>query len=355
MILLAVVGMFLFVTSAFADTFDLVSPVYVSANSSGLVYFKSDNPTALNAIEGLVQFRNDIMKRNGTGRNKNAYREAVRVNPNLLTIQLYEETLNKQFAFNIKNGALWGQIPSCNLIPDGVTVVIEDSSPVGHPNEKKDSENGEGGYHLSAVAHLSDGAKSKLVNPIPVDPSCGGAAAKSAQVATTVAPAKKKAVQYRKNKATGKWEACDQCQLLKDIKADTTEIKANVRDVKSSVGMPDANEPADEKTLQQKARKTLDSVGVADATDEADEKTLQQKARKGLKIKKEIHKAVGTSKSGRSLHDKLGESKRPNGQLIPVIEEMHQDIKDIKAHMNIPADKLNNCAKCHNDTMPKAK
>ncbi|NTW27514.1 MAG: hypothetical protein HGA36_04275 [Candidatus Moranbacteria bacterium] len=178
---------------------------------------------------------------------------------------------------------------------------------------------------------------------------CGNAA-----IAKVVAPAPaKKAVTAVRKKVIKKVPCPDGTGICSQ--PCIIEIREGVEHLIESVGMPTKDEPADEKTLQQKARKTLDSVGVADKTDEADEKTLQQKARKGLKLKKEIHKAVGTSKSGRSLHDKLGESKRPNGQLIPVVEEMHNDIKDIKAHLNIPANKLNKCANCHNDMMQQKK
>lgn len=127
------------------------------------------------------------------------------------------------------------------------------------------------------------------------------------------------------------------------------EIREGVQYLVKSVGMWTPEEPIEERTLQQKARITLDSLGKPDKTDEPDEKTVQQKTRKTLKHVKRIDKNVGQGKTGRSLHDKLGESKRKNGQLMPQVEEMHKDIKDIKAHLNIPAAKLNVCTNCHKD------
>ena len=347
-------GIIFSVTAAFADTFDLYSPVYVSGNAAGLLFFKSENPAALNQIERITQYRNDIMKRNGSGRNRNADMEAVRVNPNLLTVQMYQPTLAKQFAFNIRQAVLWGQIPSCNLIPDGVTVIFEDSYPI-NKSEEKDSENGSGGFHLSLVAHLEGGANSKFVKPVPNDLNCGGGYAIS-QKGHIVA--KKKATKYKKG-SNGKWQACgdkDPCETLAEIKKDTTEIKeivkdtqkdvkeikvdvkeikTDVKDVKSSVGMPEANEPVDEKTLQQKARKTLDSVGVADKTDAADEKTIHQKARKTLTKVKHIKKVTNRTHL--------------------VTEKMSQDLDDIKAHLKIPKRELQNCISCHKDTVPAGK
>lgn len=125
------------------------------------------------------------------------------------------------------------------------------------------------------------------------------------------------------------------------------EIREGVEYLVKSVGMWTPDEPVEERTLQQKARITLDSLGKPDKTDEPDEKSVQQKTRKTLKHVKRIDKNVGEGKTGRSLHDKLGESKRKNGQLIPLTEEMHKDIKDIKAHLGIPAAKLNVCTNCH--------
>ncbi|MDD2736664.1 MAG: alpha/beta hydrolase [Desulfuromonadaceae bacterium] len=162
------IGIFLVTATAFAETFAPPSPVYISGDAKGLISLKSEDSAALNLINGAIQFRNDIMKRNGTGQNRNAYRESALVNPKLLTIQLYKETLSKQFAFNIKSGDLWGNIPSCKLIPDGKTVIIEDS---------------EGGHHFSLIAHLKD---KSLIKKAPFDASaCGNSLTKEEIVTVT--------------------------------------------------------------------------------------------------------------------------------------------------------------------------
>lgn len=155
-----VVGIFIFPTVSFSQTFDLPAPVYVSGDASGKIFLKSDNPASLDMITGAIQFHNDIMKSRGWGMTKNAFRPAERVSPNLLTIQLYERTLKTQFSFNIKSGAFWGLIPSCNLIPDPKSVIIEYSGP------SRDSEDGNGGHHFSLIAHITDASYYKAVGNI---------------------------------------------------------------------------------------------------------------------------------------------------------------------------------------------
>ncbi|OGI32172.1 MAG: hypothetical protein A2271_04215 [Candidatus Moranbacteria bacterium RIFOXYA12_FULL_35_19] len=235
-VLAIIVGIFILPAISLATTFNLPSPVYVSGDVSGELYFRSENPAALDMIDGVIQFCNDTVKSRGWGMIKNAFRPAERINSKLLLVHLYQDTLATQFAFNVKHGSLWGLIPSCMLIPDNKTVIVEYSGP------SRDSEDGNGGHHFSLIAGITDSSYYKavgnimpcpsgMVQPVEVPVQISPALAPVVQTpptpapvvaATSVAVAKTPAVKKPKTKK------CDPCVEIAKVKADTEAIKASV-------------------------------------------------------------------------------------------------------------------------------
>lgn len=282
-ILAIIVGIFILPTVLSATTFNLPSPVYVSGDVSGELYFRSENPAALDMIDGVIQFSNDIMKSRGWGMTKNAFRISERINSKLLLVHLYRDTLSTQFSFNVKHGSLWGPIPSCMLIPDGKTVIIEYSGP------SRDSEDGNGGHHFSLIAGITDSSYYKAVGnimpcpsgmvqpvevPVQVSPAPAPviqapSAPAPAVVTTSVAVAKIPTVKKPKTKK------CDPCEEIQKLQG--------------TVG---------EATPEEKAS------GLGD---------LHKKSTKQLEVNKETQEAVGkdTPKDGekpKSLHEKEDEN-----------------------------------------------
>ena len=266
LLLVIVLGMLFVPIICSATTFNFLSPVYVSEaeTADGRILFKSADPANLDMIDGVVQFSNDVIKGQGRGMVKNAWRSARRINPNLLEVQLYKSTLQTQFAFNAKHGSRWGLIPSCAFVPDGKSVIAEISGP------SRDSEDGKGGYHFSLVAHLKDPSLYKAVAmpPCPekgdkvVIPTASSAVkpieerdlapetvdkkstALAAAAAVSTAPAvKKPKVEKRKADAgANKKGDCDPCVEIVRVKADTEAIQSSVDDLKKAIGNPASDE-----------------------------------------------------------------------------------------------------------------
>lgn len=243
------VGIFILPAVSFSQTFDPPSPVHVSGNAGGKIFLESSDPATLDMISGAVQFHNDIMKSRGWGMTNNAFRSAERVSQNLLTIQLYEGTLKTQFSFNIKSGALWGLIPSCNLIPDGYTVVTEYSGP------SRDSEDSNGGHHFSLIASITDPSYYKavgnimpcpsgIVQPVEVPVQISPAPAPIVQqVAPAPAPAVAPVVAVAKKTPAvkkPKVEKCDPCAEIKKVQ----EAVGEATDEEKSLGLGDLHKKA---------------------------------------------------------------------------------------------------------------
>jgi hypothetical protein len=218
-----------------------------------------------------------------------------------------------QSAFNLANdnswlNTLWLGLPDCNLELEGDNLIFYKS--IADPDIPRS-----GGMH---ILYVGPGA--------PFIPQAGDSRLYTCGVnapvisAVVEAPIKKSSVAAKKYRTRADGSICEEpcideiVQNTRSIKADTTEIK--------------------------------ESVGKADETDAADEKTLHQKARKTLKIVKKVDKSVGTSKSGRSLHDKIGEFRKPGGTTAGILEEIHKDVKDIKGSMKIPENQQP-CNGCH--------
>lgn len=305
MILVIVVGIFILPTVSFSQTFNLPSPVRVSGNAGGKIFFESSNPAALDMISGAVQFHNDIMKSRGWGMTNNAFRSAERVSPNLLTIQLYEETLKTQFSFNIKSGALWGLIPSCMLIPDNKTVIVEYSGP------SRDSEDGNGGHHFSLIAGISDPSYYKavgnimpcptgMVQSVEVPMQISPAPAPIVQATPAPAPAVTYSVEKKSSpvvKRPARKKECDPCIVA--VKADTEAIRK--------------------------------SVGDVDPAEVFEEQTLQNKAKKNLEVSKEVKSSVGDGKANESgkvlsLHDKIGEPTIEGETVMDVLKDVQKKV-----------------------------
>lgn len=220
----------------------------------------------------------------------------------------------------------WLGLPDCQNLTVGKNLIYYNSN-------KDEGIPGSGGMHL---LYIGPGAP---FIPQPGDPNlftCASYEAKSISTAPAVSviqtPSPKKWRSQKKFRKLSNGIFCEEpciketLQNTREIKEDVKEIKTDVKDVKESVGPIDKTEPVDEQTLQQKTRKNL-------------------------KLTKEVHKAVGTSKSGRSLHDKTGDFKRKNGTIAGSLEEIHRDVKEIKGALKIPETPQDKkvCLKCHTD------
>lgn len=223
-----------------------------------------------------------------------------------------------QSALNLANDsnwldALWLGLPDCSKLHLGKNLIYYRS--ILDPGIPKS-----GGMH---ILYIGPGA--------PFVPQAGDPRIYQCKVSPTtaitptisVAEKPKKAVPQKKFKKRADGTICEE-PCIQETLQNTREIKSDVKEVKESVGTPDKTDAADEKTVQQKARKTLKKV-------------------------KHIKAQVGTSKSGRSLHDKVGEFKRKNGTVAGSLEEIHKDMKEIKSALKIPATPEDKkiCLECH--------
>jgi hypothetical protein len=315
-----VVGIIFIPAVTLAEIFHLPSQVILSGDANGKIIFVSEDPTALDLIDGVVQFCNDTMKQRGWGMINNAFRPAERVNPNTLVIQLFEGTLKTQFSFNIKHGELWGLIPSCMLVPDGKTVIVENSAP---------SLNNNGGHHFSLIAHLTDPAYYKVAanimpcpngmsasnvsaQPIVVSPASAVVApvAKSEIKEQNISPAPAKPVVVPVAKASPlvvkkpavAAKKCDPCiaEAVAPVKAETEAIKASV------------GEATDAEKL----------TGIGD---------LHQKATRQIKVAEETQRAIAPIKADtEAIKASVGEATKSGVTLFDILEDVQKKVAPAK-------------------------
>ena len=291
--LLSMLVLVMFSPAAFAKPVYLSGDAWVEANpGNGVVQFVWKFADSKDMwANNQVMFCADPLRENCDPNIPFAGKE---VDGNQLKYDIPQEVIaGGQSAFNLANDAdwldaLWLGLPDCQHVHPGKNVVFYRS--VADPNIPKS-----GGMHILYV-----GPGAPFV-PQANDPrlyTCGTYAVPVGQnkVATTSADSK--------TSSSKKTSMNDDC----------------CNEVLSSVGKPDATDLPDEKTVQQKTRKTLSHT-------------------------KKISHAVGESKSGRSLHDKVGEFKYNKSTLAGTLEEIHKDVKDLKDKSNGGTPKP--CAECH--------
>jgi len=124
---------------AFAETFQVIHCLYVSADNNGVVTVKG-HPDDINRIGLLCQFKPDKFK--GRDWMDNRILSPVSKTDTEVRFQMNMSSAQKgQRAFNLKSGRYWLSIPS-SLVVVGSNLILEMSQP------SADSEDGRGGAHF---------------------------------------------------------------------------------------------------------------------------------------------------------------------------------------------------------------
>jgi len=191
--------------------------------------------------------------------------------------------------------ALWLGLPDCQNLTVGKNLIYYKS--IVDPGIPKS-----GGMHL---LYVGPGAPFVPQSGDPRIYTCGSTQRSS--VVSTPASAVTMVAKPKQRKRTDGSICTEPC--IEEIKQNTREIKADVKDIKESVGPIDKTEPADEQTVQQKTRKTLSTV--------------------------------------KSIDRKIGESKRKGGTVHGTLDRVHQRVEDIATHLKVSD--ATACITCHKE------